>query len=178
MNNPGIDLEIWKQLRQKWTEMDAEGHNLKIEFKLISDSEDKSKVLLIDVIQYIDGNPVTETVQRKAGEAYVTLGIAGLSMERLVTVYKEMIKQLHHQTNQRDMDLTVTMSPTSPTSGEVRAYLQGPESLKQSSIMVNYRHYYVLNALRDRMIELLGESWTHVRAVYHAGDLDFYFEYV
>jgi hypothetical protein len=177
MNNPGIDLEMWTQLRKKWTELDAKGHELKIEFKLIADLEDKSKILVIDVIQHIDGDPVTETVQRNAGEAYTAVGVAGLSMERLVEVYKEMAKQLHRQSNQREMDLIVTMSPTSPTSGEVRAYLQKPDGSVQSSVLVNYRHYYVLNVLRERMIELLGENWSRVKAVYHAGDLDFYFEY-
>ena len=177
MNNPGIDLEIWKQLRHKWTELDAKGHKVKVEFKLVSDSEDKSKILVIDVIQNINGDAVTETVQRKAGEAYSMLGITGLSMERLVGVYKEMMKQLHRQANQKDVDLIVTMSPTSPTSGEVRAYLEKPADPVQSSVLADYRHYYVLNALRDRMIELLGEGWTQARAVYHAGDVDFYFEY-
>jgi len=37
MNNPGIDLETWKQLREKWTELDAAGHKIKVDFKLISD---------------------------------------------------------------------------------------------------------------------------------------------
>jgi hypothetical protein len=177
MNNPGIDLKIWNQLREKWTELDAKGHKLKIEFKLISDPEDKTKVLVIDVIQHIDGEPIIVTVQRNAGEAYNTLGIAGLTMERLVAVYKEMIKQLHRQANQRDMDLIVTMSPTSTTSGEVRAFLKRADDPAQNSIMVNYRHYYVLNALRDKMIEILGEAWTQVRAIYHDGGLEFYFEY-
>ena len=178
MNNPGIDLEIWKQLRKKWDELDTEGHKLKIEFKLITAPEDKSKILVIDVIQHIDGDPVTETVQRNSDEVYAAMGIAGLSMERLVGVYKEMIRQLYRQANQRDMDLIVAMSPTSPTSGEIRAYLQKPENPVQSGILVNYRHYYVLNALRNKMIEVLEESWTQVRAVYHAGGLEFYFEYV
>ena len=177
MNNPGIDLELWQQLRKKWTELDAHGHKLNIEFKLISDPEDKSKVIVIDVVQNIDGNPVTETIQRKAGEAYSMLGIAGLSMERLVGVYKELMEQQHRQTNQRDLDLVVAMSPTSPTSGEVRAFLEKPDHPVQSSVLVNYRHYYLLNALRDRMIEIVGENWIRVRAVYHAGDLEFYFEY-
>jgi hypothetical protein len=35
----------------------------------------------------------------------------------------------------------------------------------------------VLNALREKMIEQLGESWSQVRAVYRAGALEFYFEY-
>jgi len=177
MNNPGIDLEIWKQLRNKWSELETQGHKLKIEFKLIADPEDKNKVMVIDVIQNIDGNPVTETVQRRAGEVYTTMGIAGLSMERLVAVYKEIMGQQHRQSNQRDLDLVVVMSPTSLASGEVRAYLEKPDTPVQSSILVNYRHYYLLNALRDQMIEILGENWTRVKAVYHAGDLEFYFEY-
>jgi hypothetical protein len=177
MNNPGIDLEIWNQLRKKWTELDAKGHKLEIEFKLISAPEDKNKILVIDVVQHIDGETITETVQRNAGEAYDTLGVAGLPMERLVAVYKGMIKQLHRQANQRDMDLIVTMSPTSTTSGEVRAYLKRPDNSAQNSVLVNYRHYYVLNALREKMIEVLGEAWTRVRAIYHDGGLEFYFEY-
>ena len=178
MNNPGIDLEIWNQLRKKWAKLDANGHKLKIEFKRIIDSEDKSKVLAIDAIQYIDGEPITETVYRNIDEVYTAMGIAGLSMERLTGIYKEMLKQLYRQANQHDMNLIVTMSPTSATSGEVRAFLQKPADPVQSSVSVNYRHYYVLNALRDRMVELLGDGWTQVRAVYRAGDLEFYFEYL
>jgi hypothetical protein len=177
MNNPGIDVEIWNQLKKKWTDLDAKGHKLKIEFKLISDPEDKTKTVVIDVIQHIDGEIVTETVQRSAGEGYTAMGIAELSMERLVAVYKDMIKQLHRQANQRDMDLIVTMSPTSTTSGEVRANLKRPDDPAQNSVMVNYPHYYVLNALRDKMIEVLGDAWTQVRAIYHDGGLEFYFEY-
>ena len=177
MNNPGMDLEVWSQLRKKWGDLDAQGHKLKVDFKLIADPNDEKKILVIDVLQYIDGEPVTDTVQRSAGEAYTTLGIGGLPMERLVEVYKQMIKQLHRQAQRRDMDLIVTMSPTSPTSGEVRAYFAKPDASVKNSVQVNYRHYYVLNALRDKMIELLGESWSQVKAVYHDGGLEFYFEY-
>lgn len=177
MNNPGIDAEIWKQLRKKWTELDAQGHKLQIEFKLIADPNDKNNIVVIDVIQHIDGEQITETVQRNAGEGYALLGLVDLSMEELVRVYKETIKQLHRQTNQRDMDLIVTMSITSPTSGEVKAYLAKPNGSAQNTVSVNYRHYYILNALREKMVELLEDGWNQVRAVYHAGDVDFYFEY-
>jgi hypothetical protein len=177
MNNPGMDQEIWKGLRKKWADLDAQGHKLKVDFKLIADPKDKNKILVIDVIQHIDGEPITETVQRSAGEAYATLGIAGLSMEQLVEVYKQMMKQLHRETQKRDMDLIVTMSPSSPASGEVKAYLSKPDDPVKNDIQVNYRQYYVLNALREKMIERLGENWSQVRAVYHAGDLEFYFEY-
>ena len=177
MNNPGMDMEIWKGLRKKWSDLDAEGHKVKVDFKLIADPKDKNKILVIDVIQHVDDELITETVQRSPGEAYEALGIEGLSMERLVQVYKETMQKLHEVSNQREMDLVVTMSPTSPTSGEVRATLEKPDFPQKSTIVVNYRHYYVLNALREKMIELMGESWKQVRAVYHAGDVEFYFEY-
>lgn len=177
MNNPGIDLEIWKSLRKKWSDLDAQGHKLKVDFRLIADPKDKSKVLVIDVIQHIDDELITETVQRSAGEAYTTLGIGGLSLEELVEVYKQMMKQIHQASQQRDMDLNVIMSPTSSTSGEAKAYLSKQDSPARKSVQMDYRHYYVLTALRDKMIELLGENWSQVRAVYHSGDLEFYFEY-
>jgi hypothetical protein len=177
MNNPGMDFEIFKQLRQKWIDLDAKGHTLKVDFQLVTHSTEKDNILAIDVVQHIDGEPVTETVQRKAGEAYAVLGIAGLSMERLVDVYKGMLKQLHSQAALGDMDLTVTMKPTSPTSGEVTGLLVTSGAPEHNPVLVNYQHYYVLNALRDQMIETLGERWSEVKAVYHAGELEFFFQY-
>ena len=177
MNNPGIDVATWNELRKKWSDLNAQGHKLKISFKLITDSKDKSKVLAIDVIQNIDEELITETVQRIGDEAYETLGIAGLSMERLIEVYKEMMEKLYRQTQLRDADLIVTMSPSSPTAGEVRGYVGKQDSNVQNSVLVNYRHYYMLNALRGKMIESVGDAWSKVRAVYHSGNLEFYFEY-
>ena len=105
------------------------------------------------------------------------LGIAGLPKERLIEIYKEMMHQLHHQIKQKDMDLIVTMSPSSPTSGEIRGYTQKSNSDVKSSVLVNYQHYYVLNALREKMIESGGDGWSKVTAVYRSGNLEFYFEY-
>ena len=85
--------------------------------------------------------------------------------------------QLHRQTRQRDAALIVTMSPSSSTSGEVRGFLEKPGADSKSNVVVNYKHYYVLNALREKMIELLGDSWSKVRAVYRPDELQFYFEY-
>jgi hypothetical protein len=179
MNNPGIDLEIWEQLRKKWTDLDASGRKIKVDFKLIADPNDENKILAIDVVQHIDDKLVTETVQRTAGEAYAALGTAGLSQERLVEVYKDMMRQLHHHAKPHDfdMDLVVTMSHHSATSGEVEGLLVHPDAPVQSSVSVDYRHYYTLNALREKMIESTGDAWSKVRAVYHSGDLEFYFEY-
>ena len=177
MNNPGIDLEIWKQLRKKWSDLDASGHKLKVDFQLIAHPNDAKDIMAIDVIQHIDDELVTETVQRSAGQAYAALGIAGLSAERLVEVYKEMIGELHQQAKLRDMDLIVTMTPTSPASGELRGHLEKADAPVRSSVLINYQHYYVLNALRDKMIERGGEGWSKVKAIHHSGDLEFYFEY-
>jgi hypothetical protein len=88
-----------------------------------------------------------------------------------------MIGQLHQQAKLRDMDLIVTMTPTLPASGELRGHLEKTDAPVRSSVLINYQHYYVLNALRDKMIDLVGEGWSKVKAVYHLGDLDFYFEY-
>jgi hypothetical protein len=180
MNNPGIDLEIWKQLREKWARLDARGDKIRVDFNLLAHPQDEKNILAIDVVQHInDKEIVVETVQHKEGEAYGVLGIDGLTVECLREAVREMMHELHQQTRPRnfDMDLTVTMSPHSPTSGEVQGLLVHPDALVQRSVPVNYRYYYVLNALRERMAEVTGERWRTVRADYHSGDLEFYFEY-
>ena len=97
MNNPGIDLAIWKQLKRKWAELDESGHKVEIEFNLILTGDAEERTIAIDVVQKIDNKIVLETVQREAGEAYEILGIAGLSIERLVEIYKEKLKVLYKQ---------------------------------------------------------------------------------
>jgi len=177
INNSGIDLAIWERLRKRWTELEKAGHKLKIDFHLLADVDDEENILAIDVIQNIDNEAITETIQRNSGEAHAMLGIAGLLTEGLIEVYKEMMHQLHQQTKQKDADLIVTMFPTSPTSGEVRGYVQKSNSDIKHSVLVDYQHYYVLNVLREKMIELAGDGWSKVRAVYRSNDLEFYFEY-
>lgn len=176
MNNPGMDFEIWKQLRQKWTDLDTQGRKIKVDFQLVGHPTEKGNVLAIDVIQHIDGKPVTETVEREAGAAYAVLGIAGLSMERLVEVYKGMMKQLHSQSRVQEIDMIVTLTITSPTSGELKGILSMPDAPVQDPVQVNYQHYYVLKALRERMIATTGDAWTRVRATYRPDALEFYFD--
>jgi hypothetical protein len=178
IDNPGIDRKIWERLRNKWSELDKHGHKVTVEFRLIGDPKDDKNILAIDVIQHIDGEIITETVQRNAGEAYPTLGIAGLSREQLEDVYKEMMQGLHRQLGlKKDVALVVTMCPSSPLSGEVRGYAERHDSGEKSSVSVNYQHYYLLNALREKMIESTGEGWSKVRVVYRSGDLEFYFDW-
>ena len=175
-NNPGMDRSTWERLKSKWSELNKNGHNVRVEFRLVADPKDKRNILAIDVIQFIDDEILTETVQKNAGEANRTLGIDSLSRERLIEVYKGMMRELYEQTEQKDVDLIVSMSPGSPTSGEIRGHTEKRGSDEKNSVLVNYQHYYLLNALREKMIESTGDGWSKVRAVYRSGELDFYFE--
>lgn len=177
MVNTSIDLNVWKKLEEKWTNLDADGYSLRVDFKLITNDREKDKTLAIDVVQIIDEDVIVETVQRRKNEAYADLGIAGLSAERLKGVYKEMMAQLHSGMDQPDSDLVITMSPTSEISGEVSGYLQSHDEPVKQPILTNYQHYYVLNALRERMTEQLGQSWRQVKTTYKQGEAEFYFEY-
>jgi hypothetical protein len=177
VNNPGLDPPTWERLKKQWSDLQSAGHKLKVEFRLLADPRDEKNILAIDVVQNVNSGVLTETVQKNAGEAHAALGIAGLSMEALVAAYKTIMSDLYNQSGQKELDLVVTMTRTSTTSGEVQGYLTKENSDVRNSVFVNYRHYYVLNALRDQMIGLVGDGWKRVRAVYRPGDLEFYFEY-
>lgn len=178
MNNPGMDFERWKQLRQKWTELDAKGHKVKVEFQLVAHPQDANNIMAIDVVQQIDGKPVTETVQRNAGEAYEVLGIANLSVEELKEVYRGMMQQLYSQQASPHMFLSISMKPTSPTSGELIGDFARDDAPVQDRVQLNYQHYYVLSALREKMREQTGKSWSEVTASYDSsGNVEFRFEY-
>jgi hypothetical protein len=177
MNNPGIDLEIWKQLNKKWTDLDSRGHKVKVEFRLISDPKDEHNILAIDVVQTIDDEIVVETVQRNVGEAYATLGIDELSSEQLELAFKDLAHPLWLEAKEKDAILIVTMTPTSPASGEIRGVLERSNSVVKCNVAVNYQHYYALNALREKMFERTGKSWSKVTAVYKAEDAVFHFDY-
>lgn len=176
MKNPGIDLTVWKQLKDKWTQLHANGHSLKIDFRLVTNDSKNDKTLAIDVVQTIDDEIIIETVQRRKGEAYTVLGISELSVERLKDVYKEMMAQLHGGSGRPESELVVTMLPTSETSGEVTGYLQSHDEPVKQAVLTNYQHYYVLNALREKMIEQLGENWRQVKVIYKPDVVEFYFE--
>ena len=177
MNNPGIDIAVWDRLKKKWAELDSSGHKVEIEFKLIVTDKNEDKAIAIDVVQKIDDEFITETVQREVGEANDYLGIACLSKERILEICKQEMQKLLIQKNKPFAHLYVTMTPKTSISGEVKAYLEEREENKKSSVQVNYQHYYLLNALRDKMVETVGDGWKRVEAVYGQGALEFYFEY-
>jgi hypothetical protein len=97
-------------------------------------------------------------------------------VEHLKEVYAEIMAQLHSWLGQPESDLVITMSPTSEISGEVIGYLQSHDEPVKRAVLTDYQHYYVLNALRERMIEQLGEDWKQVKAIYKQGAVEFYFE--
>ena len=177
MNNTNVETLIWKRFKKNWAELDANAQDIEIEFKLIINGDDKEKTLAIDVIQKIDDEIFTETVQRVAGEVYKMLGISGLSKEHLVEIYKEKLHTLQNQANRLDTRLIVTMKPTSPISGEVKAYFDEQEKNQKDYIQVDYQHYYLLNAIWDKMVDLAGSTWSQVKAVYWKNTLEFYFEH-
>jgi hypothetical protein len=173
MNNPSMDLETWKQLRTKWADLHSSGRNVNVEFQLLSDPNDKNNILAIDVVQTIDNEIVVETVQRNAGEACTTLGISGLSVEQLEDAYADIANSLYEHGG----TLTVTMSPTSATSGELRGVLRRQNSDTTRSIPVNYHHYYILNALREKMSEQRGQNLGLIKAVCRGDDVEFSFDF-
>lgn len=180
MNNPGIDIQVWERLNKKWADLDTKGHKVKVDFQLVSHPIEKNNIMAIDVVQHIDNRLITETVQHSAREAYAVLGLDGLSAQQLIDVYKEMIQGLRSQSKLSDIDVVVTMTWTSATSGEVEGLLEVPDAPVQSYILLNYQHYYALNALRDKMIETIREHWSTVKAIYRDQDdvLEFHFEYL
>jgi hypothetical protein len=177
MNNPGIDFAIWERLRKKWTELQLAGHKLEIEFRLIADPESKESILAIDVIQKVDNEILVETVQRTAGDAYTILGIAGLSMEDILKKYKELMRQLYRQVRAQENAIVITMMPTSLTSGEVSGFVEKPNSDMKNSVVANYQHYYMLTALREKMVDVTKDGWKTVKAIYRSDALEFYFDY-
>ena len=69
------------------------------------------------------------------------------------------------------------MTPTSPISGEVKAYFDEQEKNEKDFIQVDYQHYYLLNAIREKIVDLTGSTWSQIRAVYWQDTLEFYFEH-
>jgi hypothetical protein len=176
MNKPSIDLEIWEGLQTKWRYLHFSGYKVSVEFQLVCHPNDKNNILAIDVVQTINGEIAVETVQRSAGESYAALGIDGLSQEQLEQTYEDIARPLYLQADQSDATLKIAMSTTSPTSGELCCVLEkhGPEA--SSNIQINYLHYYILNAIREKMQEQTGKSVSRITAAYRGDDLEFSFD--
>ena len=176
MNNPGMDRSTWERLRNKWAEQQSSGQQLAVEFRLLADPKDEKNILAIDVLQTLNNEALTETVQRKAGEAYASLGIEGQSKAALIDACRDLMQQLYNQAAQKEAELVMTMTPTSSTSGETRAYAGAENPSARRSLPVNYRHYYLLTALREKLRNAAEDNSNSIKAVYRSGELEFYFD--
>ena len=105
------------------------------------------------------------------------MGITGMSMENLVATYKKILQRVHPRPYQPDIKLVITMSPSSPSSGELKAFLVSSDGVIQNSILITYQHYYMLNAIRNKLTEIVGEKCSQIKAVFCQGELDFFFEH-
>lgn len=174
-----INPENWQRLTQRWDEIRSNGHTLEIRYRRIVAPDDENRTQVIDIIQNIDGEVFIETVECSTGEVEAILETNNLSLEGLQKEYEVILKNLllqqpdHHGTH-----LVVNMIPTSSSTGEISCYLERPTG--RSNIQLNYRHYYMLKALREKMSSSMGESWVQVQVIYQPGmfsNLEFYFDY-
>ena len=174
-----IDPENWQRLTQRWEEIRSTGHTLELRYRRIVAPDDENRTQVIDIIQNIDGDLFIETVECSTGEVEAVLEINHLSLEGLQKEYEVLLKNLLlKQPDHHDTHLVVTMIPTSPSTGEISCYLERPTG--RSNVQLNYRHYYMLKALREKMSSIVGESCSRVQAIYQSGmfgNLEFYFDY-
>ena len=169
-NNPGLQDEIWTALRQKWTRWDAEGHTIKVDFQLLNDPANATKVLAIDVAQKVDGEWVVQTVQRQPKEAYGLLRIEGLNLEQLRELATQTINSLvglaaGEEASKEEVHLFLKW--ISPASAEVHGYVLS-KSGEKISLRTNYQHYYVLNEILEQTSQLHGERYSGLEAYRNA----------
>lgn len=174
-----VDPENWQRLTRHWDELITAGRTVELHYRRIVAPDDENHTQVIDIIQNIDGELFIETVECSTGEVEAILETNNLSLEGLQKEYGTMLEQLllklpeHH-----NVHLIVTMIPTSQNTGETSCYLERPTG--RSNVQLNYRHYYMLKALREKMNTIVGESWVRVQVIYHPGmfsNLEFYFDY-
>lgn len=174
-----IDPENWQRLTQRWDEIRSTGHTLELRYRRIVAPDDEYRTQVIDIIQNIDAEVFIETVECSKGEVEAILETNNLSLEGLQNEYQVILKNLlMKQPDHHDTHLVVTMMPTSQSSGEISCYLERPTS--RSNVQLNYQHYYMLKALREKMSSIVGESWVRVKVIYRSGmfsNLEFYFDY-
>lgn len=165
MNNPGIREDVWSDLRQKWDALLSEGHQVKVEFKIIRDPEDKSRTLAIDVAQNIDNDWYVQTVQHKAGEAYQAVGIEGFTLNPLLYTVGEVVNSLTEPITGHatfDDEMHVFMKRISPENAEISGHIIS-ESGEKIGIRANYRHYYVINALLEEVSRIMKEEYSEIQ---------------
>ena len=134
------------------------GRDVNVEFNVLKDPQDASRDLAIDVAQNIDGEWVVQTVQQKAGEADPVIGIEGLGLDQLVELAGSVVDSLTtEETRQAEMHLV--LKRISPETSEIHGHIVTPAG-ERSGVRANYRHYYVLNAILEKMAAITRETYS------------------
>jgi hypothetical protein len=165
MNNPGVKEEIWRALNRKWDGLVSEGHSVNVEFKLIRNPQDPSKILAIDVAQNIDGEWHTQTVQKQVREAYPAVGIEGLTLDQLIDVAQDIVKSVTEPiTGKRayDEELHLFMKRISPETSEIHGHIIS-DTGERIGVRANYQHYYVINAILEQIADIMREEFAEIQ---------------
>jgi hypothetical protein len=165
MSNPGIKEEIWLALNQKWDRLVADGHPVKVEFKVIKDAGDKSRVLAIDVAQNIDNQWYVQTIQRKVREAYPVIGIEGVTLDQLINLAGRVIGSIIEPitgSGTYDDEMHLFMKYISPETAEIHGHVVSKKGEKVG-IRVNYRQYYVLNEILEQISAIMKEKYAEIQ---------------
>ncbi len=157
--NPGIEQKEWAELNKKWDVLQKSGHTLSVSFQLVTDPNDKKRVMAIEVQQKIDDEWVTQVFQKIAGEAYGILGIQDMSVDGLLRAYN---KYAQIEGIPKEGTAVVSMRRINNTTGEVRGYIKSAENSKITSLKRNYQDYYILNAIQEQLGVLTGEVSTGI----------------
>jgi hypothetical protein len=165
MNNPGIQQEIWTALHQKWSALVAEGHSLKVEFNLLKDPTNESRILAIDVVQNIDGEFHVQTLQKEKQQAYSAIGIDGFSLDQLINLAGRVVNSVTKPITGRetyDDEIHIFMRLISLETAEIYGHVISKTGEK-IGIRSNYQHYYVLNEIAEQISKIMKEKYTEIQ---------------
>ena len=162
MDNPQLNTEIWATLHQKWATLTDIS---KVEFTILKDPEDESRVLAIDVAQNINGEWVVQTIQRQPKEAYPIIGIKGLMLDQLADLAAIVVDTVTNPiTGQEthDEEMHLVMKRISPETSEIYGHVISKTGEK-IGIRANYQHYYVINEILEQRSKIMNEEYSGVQ---------------
>ena len=163
LDNPGIEESMWKALSQKWNDLVANGHDLDIDFQLITDPSVSSLVFAIDIQQRIDDKWIVQTFQREKNEAAKNLGIQDMSLDELINIVKKRLQKNKHHLPQAK---TVTFARFyGEKTRETRKIEVFEKNNQEYSVKTSYFDYYILNAIREKIADLTGNIVSEIQVV-------------
>ena len=170
MDTQQYNTELWTALREKWVQLDAEGHKIKVDFNILKDPQDEKKDLAIDVAQNIDGEWVVQTVQQQPREAYPVLGIEGLGTAELLALARGLVGSLTETIPGTEAEEThLVMKRIAPESAEISGYVVSKTGEKVS-LRTNYQHYYVLNEILEQTSYSRQKRYSELQVHRNQGD--------